>query len=331
MSTDRAGQKTASQGKKKRRYWRWLGLVALLAVAAAGTCFWWLLPGVHQVAQDVELPSRFAGDLIYVEPETPAGARLSLLTDSGGGLYVTERAVERSGMQPISIFGSKRARFPAFRTTAWIPEVTGAEKWMPLADRAGDGMLGQRWFAGGVWTLDYPAQKLILRRQPFPPPDSKTVGVMPLGFMHRFGIRMGNHPRMTIRVDGQPIESLLDTGATVWLSRAAMQVVGGSGEPERGTSFISKSLFDRWHQAHPEWRTVEKGCEKTHEDLIEVPELEVAGLRSGPTWFTCRADGNFTWMSSFMDAPISASIGGNVFRNFRLTIDYPNAVAYLER
>ncbi len=32
-----------------------------------------------------------------------------------------------------------------------------------------------------------------------------------------------------------------------------------------------------------------------------------------------------------MDAPIAASIGGNFFRHFRLTIDYPNAVAYLEQ
>jgi hypothetical protein len=145
------------------------------------------------------------------------------------------------------------------------------------------------------------------------------------------GICTGHHPRFTIRVDGQPIEALLDTGATVWLTREAMQVVAEPGESERATSFISARLFERWHTTHPEWRVIKNGCEKSHEDLIEVPEIEVAGLRAGPVWFTRRGDGNYAWMSSFMDAPISASIGGNFFRHFRLTIDYPNAVAYLQQ
>jgi hypothetical protein len=32
-----------------------------------------------------------------------------------------------------------------------------------------------------------------------------------------------------------------------------------------------------------------------------------------------------------MDKPISASIGGNFFRHFRVTLDYPRAVAYFEK
>jgi len=292
---------------------------------------WWVLPGVHYVAQDVQLPARFAGGLVYLEPETFAGAKLTLLADTGGGLYVTEHAVARSGMQPISILGSKRTRLPAFCPAAWIPEVTGAEKWMGVANRDGDGMLGQRWFAGGVWTFDYPAQKLILHHQPFSPSQSEVAHAVPLGFLRELGMCIGHHPRFTIRIDGQPIEALLDTGATMRLTPEAMQIVGEPGELERATSFISASLFDRCHKAHPKWRVIEKGCAMSHEDLIEVPEIEVAGLRSGPVWFTRRGDSNYVWMSSFMDAPISASIGGNFFCHFRLTIDYPNAVAYLEQ
>src|SRR4029077_2828582 len=106
------------------------------------------------------------------------------LADTGGGLYVTEQAVERTSMQPISVFGWKRTRLPAFRPAAWIPEVTGAEKWMEVAKRDGDGMLGQRWFAGGVWTFDYPAQKLILHHQPFLPSPSEVARAIPLGFLH---------------------------------------------------------------------------------------------------------------------------------------------------
>jgi hypothetical protein len=332
MSADKVARETSqSAAPKKRRLWRWLGLALSLLVAAFAWFIWWLLPGVHYVAQDVQLPVRFAQGLVYVEPETSAGAKLTLLADTGGGLYVTERAVERTGMRPISLFGTKLTRLPTFRPAAWIPEVTGGEKWMLVAERGGDGMLGQRWFAGGVWTFDYPAQKLILHHQPFSPAPSQAARALPLGFLHEWGVRTGHHPRFTIRVDGQPIESLLDTGATVWLSPEAMQVVGEPGESERATSFVSTRLFDRWHQAHPDWRVIEKGCEMSHEDLIEVPEVEVAGLRSGPVWFTRRGEGAYAWMSSYTDAPISASLGGNFFRRFRLTIDYPNAVGYLER
>jgi hypothetical protein len=332
MPIDEPAQETSiADTPKRRRYWRLLGLALLLIVIAVAASIWWVLPGVHYVTQDAQLPARFIDGLVYVEPETYAGAKLTLLTDTGGGLYVTEQAVERTGMQPISVFGSKLTRLPVFRPAAWIPEVTGAEKWMLVATRGGDGMLGQRWFAGGVWTFDYPAHKLILRHQPFSPSPSEAAHAIALSFLHQWGMRTGHHPRFTIRVDSQPIEALLDTGATVRLTSEAMQVIGAPGLSERATSFISATLFDRWHKAHPEWRVIEKGCEMSHQDLIEVPEVEVAGMRAGPVWFICRGEGSYTWMSTFMDAPISASIGGNFFRHFRLTIDYPKAVAYLER
>jgi hypothetical protein len=332
MPTDNSTQEISkTAAPKRRRFWRWLGLALLVLFLAVAGFVSWLLPGVHYVTQDVQLPARFADGLVYVEPETSAGAKLTLLTDTGGGLYVTEQAVERTGMRPMSLFGAKLTRLPALRPTAWIPEVTGAEKWMLVAEMGGDGMLGQRWFAGGVWTFDYPAQKLILHHQPFSPTTSEMAHAVSLGFLHQFGVRTGHHPRFTVRVYGQPIEALLDTGATVWLTSEAMQVIGEPGESERATSFISTKLFEGWRKTHPEWRVIKKGCEKSHEDLIEVPEIEVAGLRSGPVWFTRRGEGNYAWMSSFMDGPISASIGGNTFRDFRLTIDYPNAIAYLER
>jgi hypothetical protein len=315
---------------KRRRLRRWLGLTLLVLFLAAAALIGWILPGVHRVARDVQLPVRYADGLIYVEPETSAGVKLSLLADTGGGLHVTTGAVERAGMQPLSLFGSRRTRLPGFREDKWIPEATGAEKWMAVINGEGDGMLGQRWFAGGVWTFDYPAQSVILRHQPFSPTSGERAHTIRLGFRGTLGIRTCHHPRFVFCVDGQPIEALLDTGATVRLTGQAMQVVAEPGDSERATSFVAASVFDRWRKAHPEWQVIEKGCKLSNQDLIRVPEVEVAGLCAGPIWFTRRGDGNYVWMSSFMDAPISASVGGNFFRHFRLTIDYPNAVAYLQ-
>ena len=65
--------------------------------------------------------------------------------------------------------------------------------------------------------------------------------------------------------------------------------------------------------------------------MIRIPEVVVAGISIGPVWFVRRADANYTWMSTFMDNPIAASIGGNVFQHWRVTLDYPSAIAYFER
>jgi hypothetical protein len=232
-------------------------------------------------------------------------------------------------MHALMVFGG-RSRLPTFQPAAWVPEPTGGEKWLPLMGGDGDGMLGQRWLAGGVWTFDYPAKKLLLCRGPFAPMGEMTRHSVALGFRREFGLRTSNHPRIVVTIDEEPVEALLDTGATVWPSPEALRALGEATRGERATSFVSADLFERWQTAHPAWRVVVNGCEKSHEALIEVPEVQVAGLRAGPVWFTRRAVANYAWMSSFMDRPIVASIGGNFLVHFRITVDYPRAVAYWE-
>jgi len=316
---------------RKRAWLRRVGLGLLLLGAACGWFFWWCLPGTHNVSQDTELPVRFVQDLIYAVPVTREGTELKLLTDTGGGLFLSQDCAKRCGLKPVSVFGTKLTRLPVFRADAWIPEATGAEKWMPLGSVGNDGMLGQRWFAGGVWTFDYPARKLVLRRPLYAPPPEAASHAAPLGFRQKWGIRIANHPGFAVRIAGQRVDALLDTGATVWLSPEAQRIINDAGPAERATSFVSGDLFERWRRDHPEWRVIEKGCQKTGEAMMEVPEVEVAGWKAGPVWFTRRPPGSFKWMSSFMDRPIAASIGGNFLRFFRITIDYPAAAAYFER
>jgi hypothetical protein len=305
-------------------------VIVMLAGASLSLGFvWWWLPGTHVVDQDAELPTRCAADLFYVEPVTVAGEPMRLLADTGGGTFVTRRCAQRCGMRatPLSV---GRSRLPTFRPGAWIPEPTGGEKWVPLKDEEGDGMLGQRWFAGGVWTFDYLEAKLILHRTPFVPTSEMARHAVALGFRHEWGLRTSNHPRFVVTIDGEPLDALLDTGATVWPSPQALSVMGGASPGARATSFVAADLFDRWQTVHPEWRVIAEGCEKSHGSLIEIPEVQVAGLRVGPVWFTRRTTANYVWMSSFMDKPIVASIGGNFLAHFRVTVDYPAAMAYWE-
>lgn len=67
-------------------------------------------------------------------------------------------------------------------------------------------------------------------------------------------------------------------------------------------------------------------------DIIEVPSVELAGRRIGPVWFEKRKAGVFgDWMSRMMDRPIVGAPGGNALGFFRVTVDYPSAVAIFER
>ena len=316
---------------RERRRWLWISGGLLLTGALGFVAFvWWMQPGTHRVDRDVELPVRYDGDRYYAEPTTSGGAKLSLLADTGGGLFLTEDAASRCGIVPRHILGKAIARLPAFQINHWIPEPTGGERWMPVVSGDGDGMLGQRWFAGGIWTFDFPRRKLILRLAPFAPSQQALQHSTPLGFRKEYGMRTSNHPRFIVTVDGQPLDALFDTGATVWLTPQALSIVNDGTASARATSFVRASVFERWHTAHPDWRVIENGCAKSCETLIEVPLVQVAGVGTGPVWFTRRADAHLDWISRFMDKRVSASMGGNFFRHFRVTIDYPAAVAYFE-
>lgn len=315
-----------------RRFWRRAVLVTaavlLLSCIAGG---WWLWPGRYRVVQDWQLPIRYDADRFFAEPVALNGNRLSLLTDTGGGLFVTRRALKQAGAEDSTLPGLALARLPAFRADAGVPEPTGGERWMRVVDRTDtDGMLGQRWFAGGVWTFDYPARKLILRATPFSPTPSMLRHVEALGFRTCLGLRTANHPRLAVTIAGETIQCLFDTGATAFLTPEALAVMGDGGPSERATSFVAASLFQHWREQHPEWRTINPGCGMSRQPMIEAPRVEVAGLSAGPVWFTRRPDEAMQWMSSFLDQPIRASIGGNFFRFFRITADYPGAKVYFE-
>ena len=134
-------------------------------------------------------------------------------------------------------------------------------------------------------------------------------------------------------IDGQTINLLFDTGATVRLTDQALARLADGQPASRATSFISKTTFDRWHARHPDWKVIEHAdANAGGEPLIEVPEVTVAGYTVGPVWFTRRADKNFhQWMSQWMDKEIDGALGGSALHYFRVTVNYPGAVAVFER
>ena len=194
----------------------------------------------------------------------------------------------------------------------------------------GDGILGQAWFGGHVWTWDYGRRKLILR------PDGWTPGAKahPVSVSFKTdaaGQRETNFPRIEIRVDGETIPVLFDTGAETYLTPEALKGLNDGGPRLRATTMIMHSVFERWHAAHPDWAVIENAQVATHSRMMRLPSVEVGGVTTGPVWVTERPDANFmNYMSAMMSGPVQGSAGGNVFHNLSITLDYPHSRMWVE-
>lgn len=325
---------------------------AIVAIAAGGNPKQSLAG--EPPASRTQVPAKFVSDRLVVTPTTASGQVLALMTDSGGGMdRISAAAVARLRLptEPLDMpdleqelgdaaKDTRMARLPPFAAGKGIPALQfldGLALVFPPAmeERHAlpgmkhyDGFLGSRWFADRVWTWDYPGQRFF--REPADYRAETGVVPTPLGFRtDASGERVFSMPRMAITVDGRELPVLLDTGASTVLTPAALAALGDGGPAERATSMITDDVFQAWRRAHPEWRVIEGAQAGSGSDMIEVPEVVIAGFAVGPVWFTHRPNANFhDMMSSMMDARVEGAVGGNVFRHFVMTVDYPGAVAY---
>lgn len=297
------------------------------------------------------LPTRYDDHRFIVEPITAKGEKLRFYTDTGGGLFIfRDRAAGLGLLKPAQTAATTEAppvELPAFQEDFSIPAPLGTNGKIFVFDRKSDetahteymggftGMLGQAWFANRIWTFDYPKQMLIRHKGELEKDAARGSGgrTVPLGFKTgERGQRLLNFPRIQVVVDGEKLDLLFDTGAMTFLTDGALAGIGSGKKPDRAASFITASVFERWRKKHPEWRVIENAERDSGEAMIEVPEVEIAGYRVGPVWFTRRADKNFhEFMTRFMDRRVEGALGGNALRFFRVSVDYPRARAVFEK
>lgn len=310
---------------------RIVSVVALSAFASI-LCAQNPKPGVP-----VSLPVSYEAHRFYAVPVTTSGVQLRLYTDSGGGLFFVPSAVRKAGLKTRTEEGMELAEFPTFKAGHSIPGVVGKEfvpvfsgKMTPHMENL-SGMLGQEWFAGRTWTWDYKLGALLWRADGDVPSD--PAHTVKLGFQtDASGKRALNFPRITITVDGERLEVLLDTGATTFVKAEALKRINAGGPANRATSFMAQTTFDKWHKKHPDWAFVDDAEDPTGQPMIRVPEVGIAGYTVGPVWFTRRPDQAFhKFMTQFMDKQVEGAFGGSGLQYFRLTVDYPKAVAVFEK
>ena len=315
-----------------------------LALALAGITV--PLAAVAATAPQV-IPTMYEAGHFYATPTTTGGQKLRLLVDTGGGggsgmYWIGKATAQRLHLKASTckVEGQELpvAQLPDYRAGQGLPPpgegpCGDALLVFPVADDSYDGQLGGGYLPGRVWTFDYPAHRLTLEGDGWrPDPGAHRT---PLGFQHNAkGRKTTGFARIKIRVDGQPLDMLLDTGATSYPTPDSVRIthtptVHGEGV----TSYITTSVFNRWRHEHPDWHVVPDGDDmfgpRHPMRLIEVPSVKIAGWSVGRVWFTERPDAAFHgMMSSMMDKQVEGSVGANVFRHFVMTIDYPQAVAY---
>jgi hypothetical protein len=302
------------------------------------------LAGLAAQAAAQKLPADFTHNRIHLVTKASDGTTLTAYIDSGGGSDIVDRALQ--ARLELALAGESEtdegkfalAEFPAWLARAGIPAPPDDERLhgkllvMPRErDADYDLFLGAPWLAGRVWLIDYGRHEMILAPDWTPGPDDHA---MPLGFqVDEHGTRPTNMPRMTVTIDGRPLDMLLDTGAMMPLTAEGASAFHVAPGTVVGGGFVMKSQFDQWHAKHPDWRVVEHGEAAMSKDgnaMIEVPRVTVAGFTVGPIWFARRPDANFAqWMSSMMDKPIVGAFGGSGLQYFRLVLDYPKSTAWI--
>lgn len=289
------------------------------------------------------LPVKYDEHRFYVQPVTKDGVTLNFFTDTGGGLFLFSDVVERlklSVQKSETKAAPDMVMLPDFKPDNAVPApldnggqlyITPAASRNPMS-QDWSGMLGQQWFAGRTWTFDYPNRQLLLRADG-DLPKQKDAHRIALGFQTKSsGARAANFPRIQVSIDGEPIDLLFDTGASTALTDNALAALNDKRPAVRATSFITARIFEQWRKKHPQWRVVENTEKGSGQAMIEVPQISVAGYAVGPVWFTRRADKNFhEYMSQWMDKTVEGALGGNALHYFRITVDYPRAVAVFEK
>ena len=119
-------------------------------------------------------------------------------------------------------------------------------------------------------------------------------------------------------MDGEKYGMLLDTGASF--------------------SIVDESLLQKWAGSNPEWPKYSGayGEAKTLGgvalETMFVPDGKWGDYSLGSFGVVSQPDGTFKeYMSSMMKEPVVGALGGNVLKNFRLELDYPNERLYLSR
>jgi hypothetical protein len=279
-------------------------------------------------AAALDLPMQLEGDRPYIDVEfTAVDGHLvkahAWLDTGGGGLVFTQKFAEALGLSPkdggFQAEGDNLASvdLPALHIAGTEIKLTDAQAFEVLGSATGlqhtdaDVALPVHLLRSYDVVFDYPKHRFSLL-----PSGGKHSGT-------EVPVHIGDAgmPTVTVQIDGKPYGVLLDTGGTcVMLSRDAMS---------------------SWLTAHGDWQKLDgaygrgdMGLGKFESKLfmLDIPRLDLGPFPLEQVLAVSRPAGIYEKnMTQLTGAPIVGSLGGNVFRAFRIEIDYPLSKLYLTR
>jgi hypothetical protein len=316
----------------------------------------------YDVRKPVLLASSFInGERFYIKIPTVKGDTVLGFGDSGGGITMTfPPVIDKLGLQskvkwallkglmpmryilfddlvkdenipPPLLLRNMILRTPLSRVPLpflYILPTDGEVKFL-IQIMSCDLFLGQNFFMGKSWTFDY-IHRQIWVNTPIPASEEGKPGVQRIGFKKNSNHEnVFGHASMFIEVNGEIIEVLFDTGATIVLSENGKKMFNTSAKTIGG-SFIAASVFDKWRKEHPDWKYYEKA--DMDRDIIEVPSVKIGGYEVGPVLFAKRNDENWSkGMIGSMDKVVKGAIGGSAFKYLKATVDYNSELIRFEK
>jgi hypothetical protein len=132
-------------------------------------------------------------------------------------------------------------------------------------------------------------------------------------------VASSGHPRVEVGINGATYGFLLDTGTEITLAR--------------------RDILQNWSQDHPDWpRSIgaagpanEGGTTDDNVFLLRIPALELGPFQFTQLAIASRPDETYDATSYETPAPIIGALGGNFLSRFRVEIDYPDQLLFLEQ
>lgn len=304
-------------------------IVAVAALKLPGVAFTAVPAPAKDAAAVTTVPMQLELNRPYIDVTLtgPNGRSVQAhaYVDTGGGaLMLSAGLAERLGLdatgkvqheQGLAIAPTK---VPALRIGGTAIKLVDAVAFISahepdtLGHTDAEADLPARYLRDYTVVFDYPAHAFSI---------ADPGKLKPTGMAVKTSIGESGIPVVWASVSGKPYGFMLDTGAQVCM--------------------VSYTVMKAWSKQHPDWaRTAGAygaanmllGKWESKATMLRVATLRWGAFRIRNVAVVWRSPEEYEHsMSQFVGTPIVGSIGGNVLRDFRVTVAYPTQHVYLQR
>ncbi len=246
-----------------------------------------------------------------------------LVFDSGGGAIILDEGLANDlGLEPTGEpITDGGVRFvptvpPVAQFGSTVVVLSSSKAFIHMGKNSFDtrerveGMLPGKALEPYQVVLDYPKQRYTIAPSGCVRHRGEQV---PSPFLAASG-----HPGIGVTVDGAKYGLLLDTGSRATLARRDLLELLSAANPS-------------WPHSNGASGTADMPGSDGREFLLRVPELVWGIFHIRDVLFVSRPDETYSPDHFETPEPIVGALGGNVLKNFRIEIDYPNGQTYLEQ